>query len=158
MATARKIRTDRKAATPAPKATSPAKTKAAPKAAKTKAATKSKVAVRTVHPLISPPSAGALLKAHTAAVLRVFGLTKQGTKVPRTVLNKVWGPTAVGYHHKKGNMVTEEGQVSTTANGVKFFSARTVDDKLVAQYEAALKDGKTSELVKSGNIGTALTY
>ena len=123
---------------------------------------KSKIATLNVYPLVSRPSAGNLLFAHTMAILALFGFgPKVNVTVNRRTLSRLWGERAVSYHLQNGNLEAVKGdRVRLTAQGKsKFFSERTgrYTEQAKADYLAAIRDGKASDNVKESNIDKPIT-
>ena len=84
------------------------------------------------------PAAGVHLFAHTAAFFALSGM-KAGAAIPRSLVIKGIGATALGYHVKNGNLAdTASGIV--LANAAHFFAnaKRPVSASLEAQYLAVL--------------------
>jgi hypothetical protein len=109
---------------PAPKAAKPAAKKpAAKKAAKEAPAAPAPKGVRCMN--ANRPGSGVLLFAYTEAVLRLLGMY-EGAEIEKTLLMKVMGLTAIGYHTtQKANMQRlDNGRYILTACGKAFFAER----------------------------------
>ncbi len=131
--------------------------KAAPKKPVTKAATKPRVmrAAKTKVPAGAPaaytledfarPQAGRNLFAFTQAWLEMTGLVI-GTAIPKDVLQKVCGDTAVPYHIKKGNIEMTASGLILTEKGKLFFGERTAkneyDQSTVDVFKGIMQTGK----------------
>lgn len=130
--------------------------KAAPKAAQKKAAPKAKpkAAPKAKGPSFAlmaggaRPGAGDRLKAHTQAVLELYGMDK-GAAVEKAQLRKVVGDQAIRYNVDKGAFKVEGGKVSLTEQGAAFFRERLakLDAAIIQAYKDVLSKGEPVELV-----------
>lgn len=130
--------------------------KAAPKAAQKKAAPKAKpkAAPKAKGPSFAlmaggaRPGAGDRLKAHTQAVLELFGMDK-GAAVEKAQLRKVVGDQAIRYNVDKGAFKVEGGKVSLTPQGAAFFKERLakLDAAIIQAYKEVLTKGEPVEAV-----------
>ena len=92
--------------------------------------------------------AGDRLKAHTQAVLELFGMDK-GAAVEKAQLRKVVGDQAIRYNVDKGAFKVEGGKVSLTEQGAAFFRERLakLDAAIIQAYKEVLTKGEPVELV-----------
>lgn len=136
--------------------------KAAPKAAQKKGASKpapkasqkAKAAPKAKGPSFAlmaggaRPGAGDRLKAHTQAVLELYGMDK-GAAVEKAQLRKVVGDQAIRYNVDKGAFKVEGGKVSLTEQGAAFFKERLakLDSAIIQAYKDVLTKGEPVELV-----------
>lgn len=130
--------------------------KAAPKAAQKKAAPKAKpkAAPKAKGPSFAlmaggaRPGAGDRLKAHTQAVLELYGMDK-GAAVEKAQLRKVVGDQAIRYNVDKGAFKVEGGKVSLTEQGAAFFRDRLakLDSAIIQAYKDVLTKGEPVESV-----------
>lgn len=139
--------TTTQAAQVAPKAAQKAAPKAKPKAAQ-KAAPKAKGPSFALMAGGARPGAGDRLKAHTQAVLELYGMDK-GAAVEKAQLRKVVGDQAIRYNVDKGAFKVEGGKVSLTPQGAAFFKERLakLDAAIIQAYKEVLTKGEPVELV-----------
>ncbi len=121
--------------------------KAKPKA-KPKAAQKAKGPSFALMAGGARPGAGDRLKAHTQAVLELFGMDK-GAAVEKAQLRKVVGDQAIRYNVDKGAFKVEGGKVSLTPQGAAFFKERLakLDAAIIQAYKEVLTKGEPVESV-----------
>lgn len=140
--------------TQAAQVTKPAAPKAATKPAQKKAPAKAKATPKAKGPSFAlmaggaRPGAGDRLKAHTQAVLELFGMDK-GAAVEKAQLRKVVGDQAIRYNVDKGAFKVEGGKVSLTEQGAAFFRERLakLDSAIIQAYKEVLTKGEPVELV-----------
>lgn len=99
------------------------------------------------------PVAGSKLAAYTAAWMASTGFAK-GASIARADLVKIAGERAIAYHTGAGNFASGKDGFKLTTKGNAVFSARNVDEQLVAAYTSVLKTGKPSDVagVKAAHI------
>ena len=140
--------------TQAAQVTKSAAPKAATKPAQKKAPAKAKPAPKAKGPSFAlmaggaRPGAGDRLKAHTQAVLELFGMDK-GAAVEKAQLRKVVGDQAIRYNVDKGAFKVEGGKVSLTPQGAAFFKERLakLDAAIIQAYKEVLTKGEPVEAV-----------
>jgi len=111
--------------------------KTTPKKVAKKAAVKAQPKVSIKYNVIARPGSGALLKAHTAAMLTFFNMLTPAKKAaPLNHVRQIWGDTAIGYHSRIGNVSKKDGKVSLTTKGRNFFT----DRKKAAHYDESVRD------------------
>lgn len=140
--------------TQAAQVTKPTAPKAATKPAQKKAPAKAKTAPKAKGPSFAlmaggaRPGAGDRLKAHTQAVLELYGMDK-GAAVEKAQLRKVVGDQAIRYNVDKGAFKVEGGKVSLTEQGAAFFKERLakLDAAIIQAYKDVLTKGEPVESV-----------
>lgn len=122
--------------------------KPAPKGAQKKGAPKAKGPSFALMAGGARPGAGDRLKAHTQAVLELYGMDK-GAAVEKAQLRKVVGDQAIRYNVDKGAFKVEGGKVSLTEQGAAFFKERLakLDAAIIQAYKDVLTKGEPVELV-----------
>lgn len=135
-------------------------TRKAPKATRTNNGAKLAAAVLNtkffyVNPLGRTRLTGHALKAYTRAWMAHSGMTR-GAAMPRAMMSKIAGDTAIRYHVKLGNFaVTESNEITITDAGKDFFGdaqGRPIEPAFVNAFYAMLASGKVDGAHLKGDV------
>jgi hypothetical protein len=98
------------------------------------------------------PGSGAMLFAHTHAVLTILGMLDAARPaVSKSALLTMIGKSAVNHHTKKDNLESApDNKIRLSVTGYNFFKARVSENKfssnVASAYQSAILDGTPSDL------------